>query len=740
MTDAARRLRVVTPVVFALFAIAGLAGIGVYGWRPPLAGGAAAVLYVLTWARNTPRRPRPEYAYALAFVFAEVMLAASAVLARGPRGYGLVILMMPLVPFAVAVPRRVVVAGCALTAALMLGVIFGADVVELHAAPPVAWCVPLVLVSLTVTLLVVRDVDDAARRTASVDDLTGALNRAALRPRLAELRHQVAASGAPVGVIVGDIDHFKAINDRHGHVAGDNVLRGIARRLSECVSAFDPVYRLGGEEFVILLPGHDSDAAYDVAARMHKAVRARPLDGVGATMSFGVASSDAGQPFDFDVAFERADAALYAAKRGGRDRVSTGRDVECAGAAPQRRRASVDAGTGAGQPSPGRAHRVAARARGHGRARLRSATSGWTHGAAPSSRDLTPVTEKLEHEHVLEVNRRLTPLFRVLSVIGFVAIAAAIPWFGWHTLIAPGIVAIPVALAEVYSNRLPRPVISLAAGWLLFQTAIAIGFLSARGAPLFALSLFVLMVPGPSAMLPARVAAVGAACTAGLMTAVALILGGAQVRHNPAILLFPLALLVEAACVGAVIGRSAVGARGAGVVDELTGLLNRAALRARLLELDAQAIGMSHAVAVLLIDLDHFKQINDAVGHARGDAVLREAAARLRATLRTFESAYRVGGEEFLVLLPGGDTPAAVGVAERLCQAVRSEPCAGRAVTISVGVAVADPGQPLDYRDTFARADAALYEAKRGGRDRVCVASDASAPPAVAAGVGGAVA
>ena len=118
--------------------------------------------------------------------------------------------------------------------------------------------------------------------------------------------------------------------------------------------------------------------------------------------------------------------------------------------------ASVDAGTGAGQPSPGRAHRVAARARGHGRARLRSATSGWTHGAAPSSRDLTPVTEKLEREHVLEVNRRLTPLFRVLSVIGFVAIAAAIPWFGWHTLIAPGIVAIPVALAEVYSNRLPR--------------------------------------------------------------------------------------------------------------------------------------------------------------------------------------------------------------------------------------------------------------------------------------------
>ncbi len=737
MTDAARRLRVATPVICGLFAIAGMAGIGVYGWRPPMAGAAAALLYVLTWARNTPRRHRPEYAYALAFVVAELLLAVAAALARGPRGYGLVILIMPVLPFAVAFPRRVVAAAAVLAGALMLAVTFGVDLTELRASPPVAWCVPLVLVALTVTVLVVRDVDDAARRTASVDDLTGALNRVALRPRLAELRHQAAASGAPVGVIVGDIDHFKAINDRHGHGAGDKVLKGIARRLSDCVSAFDPVYRLGGEEFVILLPGHDTDSAYDVAARMHAAVRALPLDGVGATMSFGVASSDPGQPFDFAAVFERADAALYAAKHGGRDRVSTVGEFECAGAAPRRRRAPVVDAAGAGQPPPGRAHRLVGRARAHRRARAGSGASGWTLGAEASSDDATPVTEKLEHEHVLEVNRRLTPLFRVLSVAAFVGIAAAIPWFGWQVLIAPGIVAIPVALAEVYSNRLPRPVISLAAGWLVFQTSIAIGFLCARGAPLFALSLFVLMIPGPSAMLPARMAAIATAYTAGLMTAVALILGGPQVRHNPAILLFPLALLVEAGCVGAIIGRSAVGARGAGVVDELTGLLNRAALRARLLELDAQAIGMSHAVAVLLIDLDHFKRVNDAAGHTLGDAVLREAAVRLSASLRTFESAYRVGGEEFLVLLPGGDVRAAVGVAERLREAVRSEPCAGQAVTISIGVAVADPGQPLDYRDTFARADAALYEAKRSGRDRVCVASGAVAAPAVVAGGGG---
>ena len=381
MTDAARRLRVATPVMFALFAIAGVTGMGTYGWQPPLAAGAAGVVYVLTWARNTPRRHRPEYAYAFAFVFAEAMFAASAGLASGPRGYGYVMLIMPVLPLAVAFPRRVVAAGSALAVGLMLAVTFGVDLAELRAAPPVAWCAPLVLLGLAVTVLVVRDVDDAARRSAFVDDLTGALNRSALRPRLSELRHQAEASGAPVGVIVGDIDHFKAINDRHGHVAGDAVLRGIARCLSDCVSAFDPVYRLGGEEFVILLPGRDTEATYDMARRMVQAVRSRPLDGVMATMSFGVASSVAGQPFDFDAAFERADAALYAAKQGGRDCVSATREVELADPDPQQRRAAilaargrapaVGAGGGARRDRTGAAASSLARRSGHERSDAR---------------------------------------------------------------------------------------------------------------------------------------------------------------------------------------------------------------------------------------------------------------------------------------------------------------------------------------------------------------------------------
>jgi hypothetical protein len=108
------------------------------------------------------------------------------------------------------------------------------------------------------------------------------------------------------------------------------------------------------------------------------------------------------------------------------------------------------------------------------------------------------------------------------------------------------------------------------------------------------------------------------------MVAVSFDLDAAGTLHRPSLLLFELALLVEAGYVGSILGRSAVGHRGAGVVDELTGLLNRTALRARLLELDAHQATVRHPVGMLLIDVDNFKQINDREGHAVGDLVLRE--------------------------------------------------------------------------------------------------------------------
>jgi diguanylate cyclase (GGDEF)-like protein len=219
-----------------------------------------------------------------------------------------------------------------------------------------------------------------------------------------------------------------------------------------------------------------------------------------------------------------------------------------------------------------------------------------------------------------------------------------------------------------------------------------------------------------------RAAALGTVYTALLMTGVALWLDAGRVAHNPAVLLFPLALLVEAGYAGAIVGRSAMASRGAGIVDELTGLLNRTALGTRLIELEAQAAsGTPRPVAVVLADLDHFKAVNDRYGHTAGDLVLREVAECIRTSLRGFDSAYRVGGEEFLLLLPDADADAAKQVAERLRQAVRSKLAGHSEVTISVGVAVSKPGARFVYGEVFGRADSALYEAKRAGRDRVCV-------------------
>ncbi len=159
-------------------------------------------------------------------------------------------------------------------------------------------------------------------------------------------------------------------------------------------------------------------------------------------------------------------------------------------------------------------------------------------------------------------------------------------------------------------------------------------------------------------------------------------------------------------------------------LDPLTGLFNRNALEQRLAELDGQPCnageGLSHAL--LLCDLDHFKRVNDQLGHAAGDAVLQDVAYVMRAALRAGDSIYRVGGEEILVMLPGTGHADGVEIAERLRQAVRERRPVGVPVTLSVGVAVSLPDK-VDTDDLVARADAALYAAKAGGRDTVRVDS-----------------
>lgn len=162
--------------------------------------------------------------------------------------------------------------------------------------------------------------------------------------------------------------------------------------------------------------------------------------------------------------------------------------------------------------------------------------------------------------------------------------------------------------------------------------------------------------------------------------------------------------------------------------DPLTGLLNRHTLGDVIRQALARTARDGVPMALLAIDLDHFKGVNDDFGHAGGDEVLRGLGALLRERLRATDIAFRLGGEEFLVLLHDTDAQHARQVADSLLSEIRNAPLLdARPVTASIGLA------PLgDERDTdawIAHADQALYRAKRGGRDRVEVREQASPTP-----------
>lgn len=169
--------------------------------------------------------------------------------------------------------------------------------------------------------------------------------------------------------------------------------------------------------------------------------------------------------------------------------------------------------------------------------------------------------------------------------------------------------------------------------------------------------------------------------------------------------------------------------------DELTGVSNRRAFyEAADLEL-ARYARKPRPIALLLIDIDHFKQVNDTYGHLIGDEVIRNLAVVLRRSVRAIDVVARLGGEEFAVMLPSTETDMAAVVGERIRRNVAAERIAGGgkeiSYTISVGVALVQPAMS-GTSELIAAADAALYDAKRRGRNQVCVFSAESAATASA--------
>lgn len=147
------------------------------------------------------------------------------------------------------------------------------------------------------------------------------------------------------------------------------------------------------------------------------------------------------------------------------------------------------------------------------------------------------------------------------------------------------------------------------------------------------------------------------------------------------------------------------------LLDPLTGIANRR-------QFDHDLLSLAPDDAVVLIDIDHFKRVNDTHGHAVGDLVLRDVAQTLHGQLRSHDQAYRMGGEEFAVILRGVTEEHGRGVAERLRRTVADRPMGGEHVTVSLGVSLVGQGAA---QDVLERVDVALYRAKQRGRNRTCV-------------------
>ncbi|UTI62787.1 GGDEF domain-containing protein [Paraconexibacter antarcticus] len=313
---------------------------------------------------------------------------------------------------------------------------------------------------------------------------------------------------------------------------------------------------------------------------------------------------------------------------------------------------------------------------------------------------------------------RLKPVRAATMTVLALALAACGPWLGFWTLAPLAVATLGFTVVDRGIGGARRPELRIAGAWVLSMAAIAVA-VAASGGPAASMVAWLVL---PVVTLPARFGprgvAAGSMFAAACIVAVTLGVSSAEVAAAPDRLITPLALLVGVTLLSMALMRSDLHHRSAAVIDPLTGMLNRAALATRAEELSQQAAIVQRPVGVVVGDLDHFKTINDLHGHACGDAVLQEVAYRLRKRLRAFDLAYRLGGEEFLVLVPGADLAAAADVASGLRECIAAAPIAGVAVTMSFGVAASIPGS-FSFDDVFADADKALYAAKAAGRDQV---------------------
>jgi diguanylate cyclase (GGDEF)-like protein len=336
---------------------------------------------------------------------------------------------------------------------------------------------------------------------------------------------------------------------------------------------------------------------------------------------------------------------------------------------------------------------------------------------------------ELDRTRVVDANDRVRMIRLVGSGAVGVALLIAAPWIGWWTLGLFALSALNFLNVDrrLRTSRHPERVSATA---IVITLLLLGGGVVISGGPRSpALPWLVLPATMAAARFRPQVMAAAIALTVFLILVVTLGVHPAATIENPVPVIATLALLAGVVSIVWALQAAELHHRDEAILDPLTGLLNRHALAPRFVELSHQARLTHQPICMLLCDVDSFKAINDRYGHDRGDAVLRDIAYELRKRLRSFELVYRLGGEEFLIVLPGVTQAEGGEIAERLRAAIAETNPTGIAVTISVGLSTG-VGESVVYETLFKSADRALYEAKHAGRNRVVAAPEPTALPA----------
>jgi diguanylate cyclase (GGDEF)-like protein len=342
----------------------------------------------------------------------------------------------------------------------------------------------------------------------------------------------------------------------------------------------------------------------------------------------------------------------------------------------------------------------------------------------PTKESLVAARDDARRERLLDMEVRLRPYrFACFAILGL-ALASAGAEVGWWWVV-PLLVGLGgFAVADSFMGNSEHPAVWVATAWGILPLLLADAVVVTGGASSPVLMWFALPAVTLGARFSTRGIAIGTAYILALLLGSTVGLDSATASAHHQEVIAAVALVLSTVILSGALVESDRAHRRRSTLDPLTGLFNRNALEQRLAELDGQPVGDKNGShALLLCDLDHFKRVNDELGHAAGDAVLQDVAYTMRSVLRAGDSIYRVGGEEILVVLPGATKADAFGVGERLRLAVRDRRPGGVAMTISVGVAVSRPG-PLDTDQLVGLADEALYSAKAAGRDRVMVCAN----------------